>query len=133
MAGETVRLEIRALASDVERWKDEADRLRMPLSEYVRQATREVATPSPFRELISAVRDMMARHQQATQTREGTLHLTREHELALMHATEREVGGEIMGRLVVGGPRAAFPALYGYSIRWDAHAMMIAPIESNSR
>lgn len=120
MYGQTTldaRAEVRLASAELRLWRAEAKRRGVSVSELARTTMARAMRETDFQKLMRDLRNLMHQHAQKNLPA-VVFDLTQGDELALLSATPAEVGSEVMGRLTLGGPRAAFQKIYGVKVRW---------------
>lgn len=120
------RVEIRVPNLEWDAWERAAQLRGIPTSEFIRIASNAMAAPSRFRELARRILAAIADYEdQGGVPRDGVIDLTPKEENDLLLATNSEVGGEVMGVLILHGARKAFPTLFGYRVRFGASSFQV--------
>jgi hypothetical protein len=125
----SVRLELRASASEVEQWRIAAQQEGLSMSEFIRGAAREAAKPSEFHQLMREIRQMIRSCESVAPGVQLAINLTPEHEATLSLAKNEEVGGQVLRDIIINGPREAFSKIFGHEVRWGAEMFSVGPAD----
>lgn len=119
------RLELRAPSSEVARWKAAASRQGLLLSGWLRQVAHEATKHNPVTALLTELHNDVQRFRVGQPQARAELQLPQVDEMILLGARARDVGSDLAAKILLEGPRGAFPTLFGLKVSWDAQSRAI--------